>query len=103
MFLLFSYFNTSDEVKVQGRQSGGIDELYSRAYGTGTDYTAISAYQDTLFCFSDYRGASLWCRYVISYNAGTGTLTVAPSIKGDFKAFLSTETGYGTVEVKGST
>ncbi len=36
----------------------------------------------------------------ISYDARTEILTVAPSIKGDFKAFLSTETGYGTVEMK---
>jgi uncharacterized protein (DUF608 family) len=36
----------------------------------------------------------------ISYDAGTATLTVAPAGKVDFKAFLSTATGYGTVELK---
>jgi uncharacterized protein (DUF608 family) len=36
----------------------------------------------------------------ISYDAGTETLTISPSIKDDFRAFLSTETGYGTAGVK---
>ncbi|MCF6174724.1 MAG: non-lysosomal glucosylceramidase [Victivallaceae bacterium] len=36
----------------------------------------------------------------ISYDAGTATLTVKPAMKGDCTAFLSTATGYGTVEVK---
>ena len=31
------------------------------------------------------------------------TLYVEPSIKGDFKSFLATETGFGVVEVKGGT
>ena len=34
------------------------------------------------------------------YDAVARTLVVAPSIQGDFRAFLSTATGYGTVGVK---
>jgi hypothetical protein len=36
----------------------------------------------------------------IRYDAVDKTLTLAPTIAGDFRAFLSTATGYGTVGVK---
>jgi hypothetical protein len=35
----------------------------------------------------------------IRYDAVTQTLTIAPKISGDFRAFLSTATGYGVVGV----
>ena len=37
----------------------------------------------------------------VRYDAVERTLTVRPSIRGDFRAFLCTATGYGTVGVRG--
>lgn len=39
----------------------------------------------------------------VRYDRVSKTLYVEPSIKGDFKSFLATETGFGVVEVKGGT
>ncbi len=44
--------------------------LYTYNVGTGTDYTAISAYKDTMIVAYDYHGARLWVRYSTSYNGG---------------------------------
>ncbi|HIE05398.1 MAG TPA: T9SS type A sorting domain-containing protein [bacterium (Candidatus Stahlbacteria)] len=70
-FLLASYLTTSDQIKIDGRSSSW-DNLITRTAGSGTDYTAIGAYHDTLLCAYDYhRGASLWVRYLTSYNGGS--------------------------------
>jgi uncharacterized protein (DUF608 family) len=36
----------------------------------------------------------------IAYDAGTKTLNIKPKLKGDFKSFISTSTGYGTAGLK---
>lgn len=44
--------------------------LYTYNVGTSTDYTAISAYRDTMILVHDYHGENLWVRYSTSYNGG---------------------------------
>lgn len=75
IFTLFSYINTSNELKVYGNDGAAWSELYSRATGSpGTYYSAIAAYQDTFICAFEYYGAGLWIRYATSYNAGSSWL-----------------------------
>jgi len=69
-FLWFSYFNTDDQVQIDGLAASWTN-LTTYSAGTSTDYTAIGAYRDTVTSFFDYHGSRLYCRYLVSYNGGT--------------------------------
>ncbi|MDD5529573.1 MAG: T9SS type A sorting domain-containing protein [bacterium] len=70
-FLFTSFFDKNDSLKIYGKDVATFIQQCSKYYGTGTSHTAISAYDDTIFCIADYNGSNLWCRYQISYNAGS--------------------------------
>ena len=66
-----NYRRYSGQVSVVGT---GITELKSLLVGASADYTAIGAYHDTITCFHDYGGTTLYCRYYVSYNGGSSWL-----------------------------
>jgi len=51
--------------------AAGLVNLINYGAGTSTDYTSVSAYDDTMICAFDYHGANLHIRYLTSYNGGT--------------------------------
>jgi len=68
-FLWFSYYNTDDQVQIDGLAAAWNGFITYNA-GTSTDFTSISAYGDTVTSFFDYHGSRLYCRYLVSYNGG---------------------------------
>ncbi len=71
-FTLFSYYNTSNQIRIFGNDGSSINSLYSSSAGTGNDFTAIGAYHDTILCAYDYYvSPDRYIRYVTSYNGGT--------------------------------
>jgi hypothetical protein len=72
-FVLASYINTSDQVKVDGHSASSWDNLITYdVNSSSTDYSAVGAYHDTLLTAFDFGGASnLYIRYLTSYNGGS--------------------------------
>ena len=65
-----SYISTSNRCRIFGLN--GEDSLFSFVVGSAGDYSAISAYDDTVFCVSEFSGnPNFYCKYWISYNGGT--------------------------------
>jgi len=79
IYVFFSYYDTSDTLRVYGYGSGGCKQRYARLAGRGTP-TSISAYHDTIICaFEDETSSPHQARYAFSYGSGdtwrTGTLS----------------------------
>jgi hypothetical protein len=79
-YLYFSYFDTSDTLRIHGiTNGGGVKRRYSRHTGAG-EITSISAYEDTVICaFDDEATSPTRVTYVINYSGsaswGQGTLS----------------------------
>lgn len=66
-FLFFSYYDTSETLRVYGRTEDRWTRRYSRHTGDG-EVTSISAYRDTIICaFDDETTAPYQVGYVINY------------------------------------
>jgi hypothetical protein len=72
-FLWVSYFNSLDTLKIDYVALGDIYGNATRLYvGSALMHTSIGAYCDTLICFHEMPGSSIYfCRYEVSYNGGS--------------------------------
>lgn len=78
-YLFFSYYDTSDSLRIYGRANNNFKRRYTRYAGAG-EITSISAYEDTVICaFDDETASPFQVVYVINYSGsaswGQGTLS----------------------------
>ena len=67
-----SYFTNSNSLHIDGvLYSDSWDQVMTYWTGSGTDYSSIGAYGDTITCFFDYHGTNLQCRYLVTYDDAT--------------------------------
>ncbi|MBN2465033.1 hypothetical protein JXD38_05360 [candidate division WOR-3 bacterium] len=81
-YMFFSYYDTSDTLRIYGKTEDNFTRRYSRPVGNAGAYykTSISAYEDTVICAYDNCTASPYqVEYVINYSGspswGHGTLS----------------------------
>ncbi len=69
-YQLFSYYDTSDSLKIYGKTVGSFKRRYAQYAGSTTPYgTSISAYEDTVICaFDDCTVSPVQVIYVINYS-----------------------------------
>lgn len=65
-----SYLSYNDSLHIHSVEAGTWSQRLQYAVGTPTDYTSVGAYRDTIIVFFDYRGAGVYIRYLVTYDAG---------------------------------
>ncbi len=73
-YLIISYIDTLDRIRVLGVTAGGgdtLEYLYQGGYTTIGDYTSLAAWGDTFLVCFDYQASNRQARYLTSYNNGT--------------------------------
>jgi hypothetical protein len=71
-YIFCSYIDQTNRCKVDGKQSPGDWRNYHTSNaGSIASYTSVGAYNDTIFCVSEFAGnPNNYCKYYISYNGG---------------------------------
>lgn len=75
-FIFVSYYDQSNNVRVQARRGAGWSNLYTIAAGNvAPKHTAVGAYHDTVLVDFLYNAPGRdYARYAVSYNGGTSWL-----------------------------
>ncbi len=100
-YLIVSYIDTADYVRVLGVRSPGdtLEYLYTGPHTAINTYTSVAAYHDTFLVCFDHMSSNIQARYLTSYNNGgdwywlyfgdtTANFTTQADVSGRF--------GYGT-------
>jgi hypothetical protein len=68
----FSYISENDSLMIYTiNQSDAVAYSFSTLAGSGTRFTSISAYDDTVFCAFEYYVSTFGCKYEINYGMGS--------------------------------